>query len=780
MMRTLLLVCALSVALGSCARAPVYVRPAASGADATVDPARVHAVLINGGGRREINYQSHVIHLRQVLEILESAGVPDDQIVVFASDGEDAGLDLATRELPAEGDDGWLLDGTLLERSIGRPMEYVSTAVAGVELRPATQVSLAEWFANEGDSLAAGDVVFFYVTDHGTMGSEEAGPRANAISLWGKNEHLDVDELADLVDGLPRGVQVVTLMSQCFSGGFSQLVYGDGGATPTGRVCGYFSTTDDREAYGCYAENRGDDNVGHSIRFLEGLRGSGRMADAHVFAIVNDHTPDVPLRTSDEYVRELLEHAAWEGDQDPVEFADELLDEAWANPGRFEPQIRLVDRIGQSFGFASPRSLAEVDVRLDQLPKVSEPLAKHTQAWEAALRDLSRANVKRFLDDHPDWSERLRAQEVSSLDTESARVLGTELVADLGPVTRRDRATYRRLDGLRERADTASGASYRMSVREAALLRMQTVLIDVAAEVFLETRASTAEREAYEALRSCEDFALPLVKTAAPRDREPFPAYADDLEVARAVLPAWMGIQFKQATADVRKEHGLSDGAVSVRQVFPSSPAQAAGIEPGDVILGPPGEHFAEPAQIREWTMLSKVDVPRRLDILRGEERIRRTLVPGAHPGRFPELPGPPGAGDVAPPLRLSAYRGEVPESLAGNGSHLLFFWATWCVPCKAALPELMAYSEATGIPILAITDERPEQLDPFFEQFAEPFPEAVAIDRNRATFLAYGVSGTPTFVLVGGDGVVVSASTGYSRKKGLAIGGWKWGEKRG
>lgn len=762
--------------LGSCATPPAYVRPG-SGPEAgeEIDPKRIHAVLINGGGRRAINYQSHVIHLREVLGVLESAGVPPAQIAVFASDGEGAGKDLATRELRPDGDDGWLLDGTVFERSIGRPMEYVSTQIEGVELRPATRASLASWFSSEGGRLGAGDVVFLYVTDHGTRGNGKDGAQGNAISMWGKKESLRVDELAGLIDGLPDGVQVITLMSQCYSGGFAQLAYDDGGAIPTGRVCGYFSTTDDREAYGCYAENLGDDNVGHSIRFLEGLAASGRMKDAHLFAVVNDHTPDVPLRTSDEYARELLEHAAWQEGRDPVDFADELLVEAWAEPARYEPQIRLVDRIGRSFGFASPRRLAEIDQRLEQLPRVSEPLSKHAEAWRAARTDLARQNLGRFLADHPDWADRVKPNEISKLDSEAARSLGSELLANLGPATRRDRETYRRLRGLRERNEVADDASYRMEVREAALLRMQTVLIETAAHVYLGTRASPSERRAFEALRLCEDLALPIAEPVAARDREPFPAYADDLEVARRVLPAWMGIQFKQAAPDVRAEHGLREGAVSVRRVYPASPAEAAGIEPGDIILGPPGRPFEEPRQIREWTMLSRVDEPRRLDILRGEERIRRTLVPGAHPGRFPELPAPPAAGDSAPPLRLSSYRVEPPASLSGNGSHLLFFWATWCVPCKAALPELLAYGRATGVPIVAITDERPAQLDRFFSHFDQDFPGTVAIDRNRATFLAYGVSGTPTFVLVGGDGVVESASTGYSREKGLGIAGWKW-----
>jgi thioredoxin-related protein len=36
-------------------------------------------------------------------------------------------------------------------------------------------------------------------------------------------------------------------------------------------------------------------------------------------------------------------------------------------------------------------------------------------------------------------------------------------------------------------------------------------------------------------------------------------------------------------------------------------------------------------------------------------------------------------------------------------------------------------------------------------------------------------VSGTPTFVLIDGEGHIASQSTGYTPDKGLAIEGWSW-----
>ena len=50
-----------------------------------------------------------------------------------------------------------------------------------------------------------------------------------------------------------------------------------------------------------------------------------------------------------------------------------------------------------------------------------------------------------------------------------------------------------------------------------------------------------------------------------------------------------------------------------------------------------------------------------------------------------------------------------------------------------------------------------------------------MATDELRRSFLAYGMSGTPTFVLVDGDGVIRSYSVGYAPTKGLGIEGWTW-----
>jgi thiol-disulfide isomerase/thioredoxin len=317
-----------------------------------------------------------------------------------------------------------------------------------------------------------------------------------------------------------------------------------------------------------------------------------------------------------------------------------------------------------------------------------------------------------------------------------------------------------------------------MEVRLAAVLRLRALLASIAGRVWLATHATPAERTAYEKLRACEDLRLgapPASPTTVVSTPEPFPPYDDDVKLAENVLPAWMGINFRQAAEKSRTEHQLKEGAAAVLTVYPDSPAKAAGLEVGDLIVGPPGHPFVEPHQVREWTMLSPIDKPAPLVVQRGDRQLQVTLVPKPYPVRLPELPGPPKVGSAAPSVPLNQYRGTVPTALADGKPHLLFFWATWCAPCKASIPELLAFEGARDTQVIAITDEPSEQLDAFFKHYEGPFPATVATDELRRAFQAYGVSGTPSFVLVDAAGNVAAQATGYTPEKGLGIEGWKW-----
>ena len=79
---------------------------------------------------------------------------------------------------------------------------------------------------------------------------------------------------------------------------------------------------------------------------------------------------------------------------------------------------------------------------------------------------------------------------------------------------------------------------------------------------------------------------------------------------------------------------------------------------------------------------------------------------------------------------------------------------------------------------VVSVSDEDEETLKGFLGLRKEPFLELVTHDQMRQSFVAHGVSGTPTFVLVDKDGVVRFRQVGYSEGKGLTIDGWSWGKK--
>jgi thiol-disulfide isomerase/thioredoxin len=725
---------------------------------------QTHALLINGGGSPDDNFSSHNAHLRQMLALLGKAGVGGDRVTVLNADGPNPADDMLARSTDPDG--YALIAGTELGKRLATAPDYANSSLPGVRAQPATRATLERWFASARGRLHPGDTLLVYVTDHGSHDSKD--PLDNRIVLWGRHESLSVRQLRALLGELPAGVRVVALMSQCFSGGFAHLADGRGGPVNS---CGYFSSTADRPAYGCYPVVAGREGVGHSFEFMEALASSGHFATAHTDTLVSDDTPDVPLRTSDVFLGELVNKAG-AGNSDRL--IDELLRTAWKDRARWEPELRLLDRVGQAFGLTSPRSLAELEKTRKSLDDLLGQLEKHGKSWTDAQELVSENVQRRYLASHPDFAAQVSPGALHRLTDKARESLAISLIAGLrGEMAGADPRS-RRLETLSARARAAEDAAYRMEVRLAVVLRLRTLLTSVAGQVLLATRGTAGERSSYDALRKCEDLVLPGLDQPAAAAGAPFPTLEQDLDTVKQVLPGWMGIVFDDRPSHRRTKLGLGDGPAIVMSVLPDSAAQAAGLAPGDVVFGPPGHHFSEPREILVWTMLLAVGQPQRLDVQRAGQPLAITLVPRARPLEIP-TPGPPKPASPAPPVTGSSYRGTAPAALAARGPYLLFFWATWCGPCKQSLPEVLAFSRDKGIPIVAVTDEGRGELDGFFARWKAPFPQNVLSDEDRLSFEAYAVSGTPTFVLVNAEHRVASYTVGYTRDRGLGIEGWRW-----
>ena len=754
-------------------------------------PGVMHALLINGGSKPEVNYQSHLHHLEDMVALLESRGVPRERIHVFSADGEQNAPDLAVRDTLPEG--FWLIKGTGPGQRLKPGTELTDTNWQGVKMRPARKRALRKWFNTVGGKFDPNDLLLLFVTDHGTANRDDLDN--GAISLW--NEKLTVRELKEMLDLLPPGLRTAMVMSQCFSGTFANAMFANGSGEPSGGVCGFFSTVRDLPAYGCYPEGRDRDRIGHAFRFIDALERNATTAAAHLEVLVTDGTPDVPLRTSDDYLGRLVAAEA-ESRGEPVEaLVDHLLDEAWRDRAQWEPEIRLLDRLGDAYGTFSPRTLAEIETYRADVESLNERVRVYAMRWQMTLDSVKLENLTSFREERPIWKTRLADKAIEVLDPDQRSLLLGELLSPLEVHARSRPEIWSRLQDLRDRAKRAAQARWRMKVRDGVLRRMRTVLTGIAGRVILDAEPAGEEeadrrrlqRQALQNLERCEAFEPGVLADDRLAARRPpidhFPPLADEIELLEELLPSWLGVRFGQVPKGLRSGRELPPGATWLRAVFPESPAVEAGLKTGDIILGPPGEPFDAFGQLREWTMTSPRDTPLNLAVLRAgaeiddDERFETTLFLRPYPLEWPKLESPPQVGDEAPPLPgglESVSRVTLPE-LDGR-PHLLFFWATWCMPCKAAVPEVLAYAEAERLPMLAITDEDAAHVAAFIAQRQEPFFEEVAVAIRRRSFISYGVSGTPTTIVVGDGGVIMHRQVGYNPQRGLTIDGWSWDKK--
>lgn len=737
-------------------------------------------LMINGGGSAWLNSQSHLLHLTHLRDLLTRASITSDRIAIFASDGVDPGADLAVRETQPE-PDFWRLEGTHLEQRLQTPTTLINSVLPGAHLQTATKAGLTEWFGKAAQRFKAGDTLLVYVTDHGTRHGNDSGN--NRILLWGPEENITVRELSALMAMFKPGVRVVSLMSQCYSGGFADNLWSQmNGEQPSGNVCGYYSSTADRKAYGCFTENMGKDNIGHSFEFFRALENGGAFDEAHETVLVTDATPDVPLRTSDMYLHGLLLKEANAKNTNAEVIADGLLKQAFTDAHAWEHETRLLDRISQAYGNFSPRSLAELRELSTRLPEIDMQLTNVKNAWEQALGDANQSRLEWFTAQHPAWQKRLVDAAAGNLTPADARRTTAELLPLLAKHTASEPTLAAQQEALHTRGEAADDASYRMQVRLAVVLRLRTVLNTIAGRYYLQTAGTPEQRAAYQAMVECEGFTLPLprsTKAEGPTTRT-YPPFEDDVKFTMNALPGWIGISFKEPEPDLVRKHQLPPGASQVQLVYPNSPAAAGGFLAGDLVLGPAsGGEFLSKNQIRAWTMLAPVGKPGMLTIIRNGQRLPITIVPAPYPVKWPELPGPVQVGAAAPETNLKVYRGPVQTALKKRAPHLLFFWATWCGPCKLAIPELLAFEKERKTTVIAVTDEGTTVIDKFMKKFTAPLPAAMAMDEGRKNFVSYGVSGTPTFVLVDDKGNVTWRQVGYNPNQGLSIPGWAWSGRK-
>ena len=98
----------------------------------------------------------------------------------------------------------------------------------------------------------------------------------------------------------------------------------------------------------------------------------------------------------------------------------------------------------------------------------------------------------------------------------------------------------------------------------------------------------------------------------------------------------------------------------------------------------------------------------------------------------------------------------------------VLYFWATWCVPCRKDLPVLESlHRRGESAPaILGLSDEEPEKVRSFYKEHELTFP--TLYDAGRQIHDTFGVSAVPVTVVLDAEGNAAGRITGSFEEEHL------------
>jgi thiol-disulfide isomerase/thioredoxin len=132
-----------------------------------------------------------------------------------------------------------------------------------------------------------------------------------------------------------------------------------------------------------------------------------------------------------------------------------------------------------------------------------------------------------------------------------------------------------------------------------------------------------------------------------------------------------------------------------------------------------------------------------------------------------------PLVGKPAPDFSLATLDGgEVKLSSQNGNVVVLDFWATWCPPCREAMPHLQKLSAdkrlaEKGLRIYAVNlREKPQAVQKFMD--ANNYTFTVPMDATGAVAQQYQVKAIPTTVIVGRDGKVTTVFIGLPGDEAL------------
>lgn len=222
--------------------------------------------------------------------------------------------------------------------------------------------------------------------------------------------------------------------------------------------------------------------------------------------------------------------------------------------------------------------------------------------------------------------------------------------------------------------------------------------------------------------------------------------------------PGWLGVEL------AKRENG--EPGVLIRAVMHGSPAERAGLEPGDVVLTFDGENVARPNDLRGRVMEARAGARVGLGVQRGDATRLLAVLLEEVPNDD-EVMHKQYVGARAPDFgSLDTVQGSVTPSLPGLKGRVvvLEFWASWCGVCHVLAPTLNSWHDryqAQGVTVLGVTNDSVEVASRTASQVGMGY--SLASDRDGDMLRAYRAFALPTLFVIDKRGNVRDVLIGYS-----------------
>ncbi|MEQ6375553.1 redoxin domain-containing protein [Bacillaceae bacterium S4-13-56] len=120
--------------------------------------------------------------------------------------------------------------------------------------------------------------------------------------------------------------------------------------------------------------------------------------------------------------------------------------------------------------------------------------------------------------------------------------------------------------------------------------------------------------------------------------------------------------------------------------------------------------------------------------------------------------------GKQAPDFTLKTLDGETVSLSDFRGQKVMInFWATWCPPCRAEMPDMQKFYEDEKVVILAVnlteTESSKDDVYDFRKEFGLTFP--ILIDENLDVGTQYQIRPIPTSFMIDTEGIIQHKATG-------------------